>query len=131
MSWMNGRPIMSFLERRAYGRTDCVLKTHCQELSDVEYKEAYALDISDGGMRAVATQSRQAPALMQIQVELPERPYRHLVLAKLLHCRESKEPGLHEMRLKFIGLLPKGLKNLVTDQTDRDGWPLQCERSRI
>jgi hypothetical protein len=60
-------------------------------------------------------QKIRVPILMQLNVSLPIRPFHLLILAKAIRCIPEEGSSLHEVGLKFVGILPPEFKKLVKD----------------
>ena len=107
-------------EKRRHERNLCNLKMTYTILSSVdstpfEYGVAHSKDLSESGVCVVTEHKIDVPILMQLNINLPMRPFHLLILAKALRSRHLEETGLYEVGLKFVGILPPEFKKLVSE----------------
>ncbi len=108
------------IDRRRHERYTCNLKMTYTILSSVdttpfEYGVAHSKDLSESGVCIYTEHGIEVPILMQLNINLPMRPFHLLILAKAMRTHMDDETGLHEVGLKFVGILPPEFKRLVTE----------------
>lgn len=108
------------VDRRRHERYSCNLKMTYTVLSSVdttpfEYGVAHSKDLSESGVCIYTEHSIDVPILMQLNINLPMRPFHMLILAKAMRIEMDEETGLHEAGLKFVGILPPEFKRLVSE----------------
>jgi len=106
--------------RRRHERYLCNLKMTYTILSSVdstpfEYGVAHSKDLSESGVCVFTEHKIDVPILMQLNINLPMRPFHLLILAKALRCGTSEDANLYEVGLKFVGILPPEFKRLVSE----------------
>ena len=111
-------------EMRRHERYGCNLKMTYTILSSTdstpfEYGVAHSKDLSESGVCIYSEHPINVPILMQLNINLPMRPFHLLILAKALRCRKIEESGLYEVGLKFVGILPPEFKRLVAELAPR------------
>jgi len=108
------------IEKRRHERYACKLKMTYTILSSVdstpfEYGVAHSKDLSEAGVCIFTEHAIEVPILMQLNISLPMRPFHLLILAKAVRCKQCDDPGLHEVGLKFVGILPPEFKRIVSE----------------
>jgi len=108
------------IDRRRHERYNCNLKMTYTILSSVdttpfEYGVAHSKDLSESGVCIFTEHGIEVPILMQLNINLPMRPFHLLILAKAMRTHLDDDTGLHEVGLKFVGILPPEFKRLVTE----------------
>jgi c-di-GMP-binding flagellar brake protein YcgR len=109
---------------RRHERYGCNLKMTYTILSSTdstpfEYGVAHSRDLSESGVCIFSEHPINVPILMQLNINLPMRPFHLLILAKAQRCRKIEESGLYEVGLKFVGILPPEFKRLVAELAPR------------
>lgn len=109
---------------RRHERYGCNLKMTYTILSSTdstpfEYGVAHSKDLSESGVCIFSEHPIHVPILMQLNINLPMRPFHLLILAKALRCTKMAESGLFEVGLKFVGILPPEFKRLVAELAPR------------
>lgn len=109
-------------DKRKHERYDCRLKMTFTILSSsdstpYEYGVAHSRNLSESGVCIFTEQSIQVPILMQLNINLPMRPFHLLILGKAVRCVPAGEGNLHEIGLKFVGILPPEFKKLIQKMT--------------
>jgi len=79
-----------------------------------EYGVAQAKNLSENGVCIFTEQEVQVPVLLQLNVNLPMRPFHMLLLGKALRCQKAGDRDLYEVGIKFVGILPPEFKRLVS-----------------
>jgi len=105
-------------DKRRHDRHSCHLKMTYTILSSTdstpyEYGVAHSLDLSESGVCIYTEQKVKVPILMQLNLNLPMRPFHLLILGKAVRCNPAPEAGLFEVGVKFVGILPPEFKRLV------------------
>ena len=106
-------------EKRRHERYSCNLKMtytilSSNEATPFEYGVAHSRNLSESGVAIFTEHEIQVPILMQLNINLPMRPFHLLILGKALRCIDAKDqPGLYEIGVKFVGILPPEFKALV------------------
>ena len=80
-----------------------------------EYGVAHSKDLSEAGVSIFTEHNIKVPILMQLNINLPMRPFHLLILAKALRSKKMVDSDLHEVGLKFVGILPPEFKRLVSE----------------
>lgn len=116
--------VTSAQDLRRHERYGCNLKMTYTILSSTdstpfEYGVAHSKDLSESGVCIFSEHPINVPILMQLNINLPMRPFHLLILAKALRCHKIEESGLHEVGLKFVGILPPEFKRLVAELSPR------------
>ena len=111
-------------DQRRHERYGCNLKMTYTILSSTdstpfEYGVAHSKDLSESGVCIFSEHAIHVPILMQLNINLPMRPFHLLILAKALRCHKIEESGLFEVGLKFVGILPPEFKRLVAELSPR------------
>ena len=106
--------------RRRHERYSCNLRMTYTILSSVdstpfEYGIAHSKDLSEAGVCIYTEHNIKVPILMQLNVNLPMRPFHLLILAKALRSKKMSDSDLYEVGLKFVGILPPEFKRLVSE----------------
>ncbi len=107
-------------DKRRHKRYACNLKMTYTILSSVdstpfEYGVAHSKDLSEAGVCIYTEHHVDVPILMQLNINLPMRPFHILLLAKALRCKQASDSSLYEVGLKFVGILPPEFKRLVVE----------------
>lgn len=110
----------SHMDKRKYERYLCNLRMTYTILSSVdstpfEYGVAHSKDLSEAGVCIFTEHNIKVPILMQLNINLPMRPFHLLILAKALRCAKLTDSDLFEVGLKFVGILPPEFKRLVSE----------------
>lgn len=106
-------------DNRRYERFHCKIRITYTILSEadatpLEYGVTYSTNLSEGGVCIFHTDREvKVPVLMQLNLGIPVRPFHLLILGKAVRCVKSKEPGLYEVGVKFVGILPPNFKEVV------------------
>lgn len=105
-------------DERRFERFPCNLRMTYTILSSsdstpYEYGVANARNLSEAGVLIFTEQDISAPVLMQLNINLPVRPFHMLVLGKALRSESQTENGLFEIGIKFVGILPPEFKRLL------------------
>jgi hypothetical protein len=79
-----------------------------------EFGVAQAKNLSENGVCIFTEQEIQVPVLLQLNVNLPMRPFHMLLLGKALRCQKTEGRDLYEIGIKFVGILPPEFKRLVS-----------------
>lgn len=118
-------------DQRRHERYVCHLKMTYTILSTndstpYEYGVAHSRNLSESGVSVMTEQRIKVPILMQLNINLPMRPFHLLILAKAVRCDVLPNSNLFEIGLKFVGILPPEFKRLVATlapdgQSDSDG----------
>jgi hypothetical protein len=118
-------------DQRRHERYACHLKMTYTILSTsdstpYEYGVAHSRNLSESGVSVLTEQRIRVPILMQLNINLPMRPFHLLILAKAIRCDLVPNSNLYELGLKFVGILPPEFKRLVTtlapdSQSDTSG----------
>jgi len=107
-------------ERRRHERYACNLKMtytilSSNESTPFEYGVAHSRNLSETGVSIYTEQPIKIPILMQLNISLPMRPFHLLILGKALRCVAAEDkPGLYEIGIKFVGILPPEFKSLMS-----------------
>lgn len=110
----------SVVEKRRHERYSCNLRMTYTILSSLdstpfEYGVAHSKDLSEAGVCIYTEHNIKVPILMQLNINLPMRPFHLLILAKALRSKKMPDSNLHEVGLKFVGILPPEFKRLVSE----------------
>jgi len=105
-------------ERRRHERVACQLELLCTVMNPTphEYGTAYAVDISESGACIFGRHPVDRQVVMQLDMRIPRLRYRHLVMAKVLRCKETEESDVCEINVEFIGRIPKDLKKQIVEE---------------
>lgn len=106
-------------DQRRHERYACHLKMTYTILASndstpYEYGVAHSRNLSESGVSILAEQKVKVPILMQLNINLPMRPFHLLILAKAVRCEPMPNSSLFEIGLKFVGILPPEFKRLVS-----------------
>ena len=108
----------SFANRRAHCRYSFNMETHCiliNPFDDSEGRPLAALmrDVSRSGLSMIVRQVLPVPSMLKLIIELPKHRVPLQVLAKSISCTMTQIPGVYRLGVKFIGLLPQELEDLM------------------
>ena len=111
---------MSERDNRRYDRIDSQLKVTYTILSRTnaspeEFGVTRSKDLSEGGIRLYADRPVQVPVLVQLNLEVPVRPFHLLVLGKAVRCEKKTDPDHYEIGIKFVGILPPNFKQMLNE----------------
>jgi c-di-GMP-binding flagellar brake protein YcgR len=111
-----------FLELRRYQRFLKEIKVSYTVLSKVdstpfEFGDAVTVDISCTGVALLMDEPISVPVLLQLQLRIPSRPYGLFVLGKTVYCTAIEEIGMYRVGIKFVGILPPDLENILSEST--------------
>lgn len=103
--------------KRRYERCLCHVKItytilSANDATPFEYGVTSSRDLSEGGVCIETDRPVPVPILMQLNLSIPVRPFHLLVLGKAVRCIPS-EGGLHEVGVKFVGILPSNFRQIL------------------
>jgi hypothetical protein len=106
------------VEKRLFDRQVCRFRVTYTILSPKQTAPftqgvAMARNISESGINLLVDQEVITPTLMQINFNIPTRPFHLLTLAKVVQCKWNDEAGLYEAGLRFVGILSREFKQMV------------------
>lgn len=78
-----------------------------------EYGETVTENISEGGLCMLIRDTLEENRLLYINIEIPSRNQSLLMLGKTVSVHENVEDGAHRVRIKFVGMLPRGMKEMI------------------
>ena len=113
-------------ESRGYVRFIRDLKVSYAVLSGVgatplDYGDAETVNISRSGVRIKLDEVLPKQVLVQLHIEVPSRAFGIFVLGKVVSCRPAVErPPDYEAGVKFVGLLPPDLEQIITAAEEAD-----------
>jgi CheY-like chemotaxis protein len=108
----------SFANRRAHCRYSFNMETHCiliNPFDDSEGRPVAALmrDVSRSGLSMILRQVLPVPSMLKLVIELANQHNPLQILSKSISCTLTQIPGVYRLGIKFIGLLPQELEELM------------------
>ncbi len=116
----------AFANRRRHCRFSFNMETHCSLINpfdDSEGRPVAALmrDVSRSGLSMIVRQLLPVPSMIKLIIELPRQHTPIQILAKSISCTLTQIPGVFRLGVKFIGLLPQELEDLMLSTGNERG----------
>ncbi|MBN1865963.1 PilZ domain-containing protein [Candidatus Sumerlaeota bacterium] len=79
---------------------------------------AFTQNISESGINLLVDQEILTPTLIQINFNIPTRPFHLLTLAKVVQCKWNDEAAMYQVGLRFVGILSGEFKQTILRNVD-------------
>lgn len=117
--------------RREHQRHLLALETHLGLINPFDNSEGRPLpalmrDISRSGVSIIVRQMLPVPAMLKLVMQAGLQTQPVAVLAKSVSCMLTQIPGVYRAGIKFVGLLPESLTEIVM-QTSADNSKRRAE----
>lgn len=110
-------------ERRRHSRLAASVRISYSIIDSInatpyEYANTLTEDISESGLRMLIDDTIDEGQLIYLSIIVPEFGHNVLLLGKTVHISKDPETQRNRVRIKFVGQLPEGMKDVIAATMD-------------
>ena len=85
------------------------------EVEPYEFGNTITTDISSRGLSLVVDEPVEVPTLIQARIQVDSDPRGLIFLGRTVYCQPVDDTDVHRVGVKFIGILPADLRDLLDE----------------